>query len=803
MFFPFSCTHRLYHLSFVPQVSNAYNKIISHPIDLGHICRGIRRREYKNLRDVRLDVWLVFSNCVKYNSHSSNKEAVPSFVSIALHLREYFNNLWQEYMLPSDQPPSSEFTDLQTGYLIVKSSFEKRDNDRQRRLDNSGVLVMSKSFTRKGAYLLKLFVESGGRVDGLDKDALFRTENGENGGDVDVIVERLRMYQEQLQDVAESGTVDYTLEAFYTDLRKCYTEDVLEDDTPMRNRFSNRIGRFFWKLAAPLHEANSRGVTQSSIWGNIAATIWARESQKKPYWPALCLGILPPAEQREGWHQAVTERNEARLPEKLRDQLMVAKKRCEQAQKRQSLSYFLVEFLGTHEFIWVRETDIVENFDPESDPNKNIKVSSKKSRSSRNSAAAVIGSRMYETAIEECLWANDEYENVLQDAFEIGEDGIPREDSDQEENYSYQLLSQSDDEADQEYTYDYQYNEDEMGVSDVDEANYLISHDGLLDNSAEGRRNAKKRTMAMKKKKATTTTKVKTADSSKKKSAKGQTDTQTDRQMTKEQRELERRRKKRGRERDRVRKSDAKKLKAKRRRSGSDAITEDGERGLNRDKRARATAIVKAYLTRLAKDEDGKSLALGGVLTLPAANVESTGLLGMALAFRAACGELKLPDDGQEQIKKFSPWLAIDAESPKTSAERVTNLKKQSELLEKEIERVNKDTEQRRQLALEYVAKRQLLELEVEADDHAARLNHYKKRKKSVATPKADAGEEAKADEGMTESNAKKPPEDKEDDNSAMEVETTEVAVEESAQVGRGTEEPVVEAMVVDDAASS
>jgi Bromodomain len=78
-----------------PELQAAYSKIIKHPIDLGKVCRKIRRRVYNNTREVQLDMWRIFSNCVKYHSHPSNKEAVPSFVSIALHLREYWNNLFQ------------------------------------------------------------------------------------------------------------------------------------------------------------------------------------------------------------------------------------------------------------------------------------------------------------------------------------------------------------------------------------------------------------------------------------------------------------------------------------------------------------------------------------------------------------------------------------------------------------------------------------------------------------------------------------------------------------------------------------
>ena len=411
---------------------------------MGHVCRGIRRRQYTNCRDVRLDVWRVFANCVKYNAHPSNREAVPSFVSIALHLRDYFNNLWQEYLLPSDPPRKPKVLnntkeDIAV-YEVAKAAFAKRNEERQKRLENSGVLVLSKTFTVKASKLLLDFIENGGRVDKLDKEALFG-EPGTNDKDVDLVIQRLGQYHAQLEEICESGSIEYTLDAFYKDLTKCYTEPLDEDNLAIQNRFRCRLDRFFWKQAVPLHEANSRGVTQSSIWGNLAATIWARESSKKPFWPALCLGILPPTEQREGWHQAVTERNESRLPEKLRSQLMVAKKRCEQAQKRQSLSYFLVEFLGTHEFIWVRETDIIENFDPNTDPNKTI--AGKKSRST----SSVVGSKTYATAIQECVWASEEYENVLQDAFENTAASENDEDDD-EINFSFLALAQSDDELD-------------------------------------------------------------------------------------------------------------------------------------------------------------------------------------------------------------------------------------------------------------------------------------------------------------------------------------------------------------------
>jgi hypothetical protein len=737
---------------------------VSHPVDLGHVCRGIRRRQYTCCRDVRLDVWRVFANCVKYNAHPSNKEAVPSFVSIALHLRDYFNNLWQEYLLPSDPPLKPKVlnevkVDL-TVYEVMKAAFAKRNEERKKRLENSGVLVLSKTFTTSASKLLLNFIDNGGRVDSLDKDPLFGPDSGMDDKDVDLVIQRLGQYHAQLEEISESGSMEYTLDAFYKDLTKCYAEHVLEEDNlAMQNRFRCRLDRFFWKQAVPLHEANSRGVTQSSIWGNLAATIWARESSKKPFWPALCLGILPPAEQREGWHQAVTERNESRLPEKLRSQLMVAKKRCEQAQKRQSLSYFLVEFLGTHEFIWVRETDIIENFDPNNDPNKTFVA--KKSRST----SSVVGSKVYATAIQECVWASEEYENVLQDAFESTVAGENDTEEDDDSNFTFQVLAQSDDELDQGDEYGYQNDIDVLDLSDVEDANYLIVHDGTFDASMAGRKSARKRSQAVKKQstKKENLSAIGRDESSKKKRSRskgknedqgeGEHDSLTptdDRHPGKKDiRDLERRRKKRLRDHEKSGKSDARKKVDKRRRTTShDRDTEDHR--LVHDKKARATAIVKAYLIRLAKQSDNKSLALSGVMTMPSAVVDSIGILGLALAFRAASGGLCMPDDGKEQLAKWKPWVVVDTERPKTSAERVQNLIRKIELVENEINSVHNDTERRRRLALEFVAKRETCEMVAETDDLAARFNHYKKRKKLTPSKSDNTSDNDSPDGKMT-----------------------------------------------------
>lgn len=170
------------------------------------------------------------------------------------------------------------------------------------------------------------------------------------------------------------------------------------------------------------------------------------------------------------------------------------------------------------------------------------------------------------------------------------------------------------------------------------------------------------------------------------------------------------------------------------------------------DKRARATAIVNGYLTRMAKDDEYKSLGLAGIMSIPAAMVDCSGLLGMSLAFRAAAGELSMPEESGEQEQK-KPWDAIDVDSPKTSKERTQRLRKQVELLEAEIKRVKSATEMRLRLAEEAEKARQQLDKDITKDELAARVNPFKKKKKvpDSTTKSTENSPAGKSDQGNHE----------------------------------------------------
>jgi hypothetical protein len=751
-----------------------YIKIVQHPMDLGKVCRKIRKKEYTCLRDVRLDAWRIFSNCVKYHYHPSNKDAVPSFVSIALHLRDYFNALWQEYMLPSDPPPAPA-KPVKSGLQVqVREAMNKRREERKRRLMVSGLSVMTGKALERTCKALNALIENGGCVDRLDTERVWG-EGNQDEDDLDVVVENLLRLKNRLSDIQLRGD-EYGVDELDRDFRQCYTKDVLENNPAVRMRVANRLDRFIGKIVVPIHEATCRGVSQSSIWGCMAAAVWARESSKKPYWPALVLGIMAPDDQKEDWHLALTQRNETRLPEKLRTQLISGKRKSEQAVKRQNMgqidpqSFFLVEFMGTHEFIWVRESDIVESFDPSEDPNENHGPGSKKKKTTRSNLEKVKGSKLYNSALEEGRWALEEFELQLQD---IANDDATEEDDGEEMNYSYSVLCQSDEEADEA--------ESEDEGDDIEECNELLATDGLIDFTTTGRKKAKRKALDMKKQKV---------DAEKKQKARVKAEqTKKKKELKKQEKDLEKKRKKRGRERERALKGSEQKLK-RRRVSDSEDLKKapSGRRNLIAGKQERATAIVQGYLKRTMERDEYKTLCLGasigeGVLTIPASMIDSSGLVGLALAFRAAAGEIPMPSESGDQSSNIKPWDAIDVDEKKKAKDREELLLKQIDLLSKEIERVKSNTAKRMERTEEAKSQHIKMNEQVDAEDKTARQNPLKNKRKSLTPDKKGKEGASKSPTSKAEDGAKSEGRDAE-----MEVEVE--AVESVEKTEAQTDKP-------------
>ena len=307
--------------------------------------------------------------------------------------------------------------------------------------------------------------------------------------------------------------------------------------------------------------------------------------------------------------------------------------------------------------------------------------------------------------------------------------------------------------------------------SDIDELNELLASDGLLDFSAEGRKKAKARAAALKKQNALLAKKEKERERAKKAKPKAppkddaqKIEKQLEVEEKKEKRELEARRKKRVRDHEKALKEIERKTKRKKG-SGTEKKSNPNE-VLN--KRGRAETIAKGFLMRKCMKDD----SYNGAAFQPTASVEPSGLLGMALAFRAAAGEVPALDGNGKQITD-EPWDSIDVDTPMESSKRCKRLQEQLELMEKELAEVDAGTDQRRALIGDAEKARLAAQHSVlEAEDRVRAA--YTKKKKPKQTPKKTTeGAGIKADTAKAECNGatsvgKPSVEDKDNGNGAI-----------------------------------
>ncbi len=396
---------------------------------------------------------------------------------------------------------------------------------------------------------------------------------------------------------------------------------------------------------------------------------------------------MAPDDQKEDWHQALTDRNEARLPEKIRADLMAAKRRAEQGLKKSGadlMSYFLVEFMGSHEFIWVKESDIQESFDPDEDVN----IAAAAGNVTKKKRSTAFNSKQMSDAIEEGRWALEEHELQLNNG--CGDRSDDENEFD-ESGYTFDSLCQSDDEADERNEAHLKSNK-----SDIDELNELLAADGLPDYSIEGRKKAKARALALKKENALLVKKEKEKEKDKAKKAKPKTKDESkkiEKHLELEDKRAQERRTKRARDHEKS----LKELERKAKRVKNNVPEKKCNPGEVLNKRSRAETIAKGFLMRKCIKDSG----FIGAAFQPTSSVEPSGLLGMALAFRAAAGEVPFIDNtGTPYVK--DDWEKIDADIPAESSERCKRLLEKIDLIAKEIEIVDSDTERR--LALTAVA---------------------------------------------------------------------------------------------------
>ena len=244
---------------------------------------------------------------------------------------------------------------------VLENTCARREIERAQRLSVVDGLVLNKDFTENLLSHLSMFLNGGGVVDGLDKSPLF-DKDCECSFEMKAAITGIQNFCVTLS--GKSATVG----AIFSRLLTCYAYDSFKHHSALGYSLHSRLERLLWKLIAPLYEISCRGSSQSSIWGNVEAVLWARKKSHplEPFWPCLCLGVLTSPSQKLR-NEALIDRNKIVLCSKVRSELFYAQRQIEKSLECET--FYLVECLKNHTFSWVSEKDTTL-FDGRYDPNK-------------------------------------------------------------------------------------------------------------------------------------------------------------------------------------------------------------------------------------------------------------------------------------------------------------------------------------------------------------------------------------------------------------------------------------------------
>ncbi|GKY95487.1 hypothetical protein MPSEU_000510300 [Mayamaea pseudoterrestris] len=321
-----------------PELADIHDDVVADPIDMDLVLQRIEDRDYASSGHALDQICKVFDQALKVYNQPQVQE-VQRHVSIMHHLKDYVMLLWQEFMLPSDRPFSSD--DDQECAL-----FEKRASSRRARFEHRCGVPLLKAILAHIHYKLGQYLSSGGVLDGLDAEHLSKFDKA------DILEGKLKelSFKLTIMTQQEVEPIGYTITTFYDDLKECAPATSRHFEKIM-----NRLDRFFWKIATPFYEACTRGSRFSSISAEVATIMWACDKlNTKPFYPSLCLGLIAGSNMHEDWHAAVTARNERKLPFENMRRLKSVRLKCERAAEKDPDSCFcLVEYLGTHQFGWL------------------------------------------------------------------------------------------------------------------------------------------------------------------------------------------------------------------------------------------------------------------------------------------------------------------------------------------------------------------------------------------------------------------------------------------------------------------
>ena len=303
-------------------------------------------------------------------------------------------------------------------------------------------------------------------------------------------------------------------------------------------------------------------------------------------------------------------------------------------------------------------------------------------------------------------------------------------DEDMPSDTSFKLLCQSQPDEDD----DISTGEDNAELNHMKQE--LIANNGLINFSREGRSQAKTKSTEIKESRKQQTPSSSSKKSHKKKVAATVIDEEKERRKIQKQIEMERKHAEKELKAATTTSAKKKKATSQKKKTPEKKKAPSSANNVKKisDKRYRAEMVIQGYLSKIAKENDSKDLSLSVFMTNP----DSFGLLGMALAFRAAANDIEW-NDPSDPLNLKKPWEKLELQTyPANAKERCALLKKQIELVENELDDLSKAQEKRRQLmdtAEDNVGR--YFNKMMELDQHARIVpSSLKRKKKPPATSK-------------------------------------------------------------------
>jgi len=320
-------------LSFLPSsfppslpVSPQYQKVITHPMDLGTITYKLRQGRYRTVSRFFRDIELVYANCERFNLDTPS----PAVLAYANHLKHHTRSLWLELMVAEGEDEDEKEDGMPS--VWDREAVEEKRQERQDRLLFCQDLPLSKHDVRELREKLARVQEQVEKEDGslgmleslVGYGALLAVGEGggEGGTEGGLTVGRAweglgRAFQGKEWAAGEGRTMEKVVDAFHL-------------------------------VTAGVKERRLRGTEFSSIWAQPVRLVWA--GQKKPggarhqaqaYWPGMVVmyGDTP---------DFLTRLNESRLP------LVYAKVLRKQRTGNKagmSTHQVVVETFGAHDFM--------------------------------------------------------------------------------------------------------------------------------------------------------------------------------------------------------------------------------------------------------------------------------------------------------------------------------------------------------------------------------------------------------------------------------------------------------------------